>query len=185
MKKRQIIIISIIILIVSVSARAQEPIFTKDDKVLNFGVGFGSLHYGGGGFRMQVPPISVSFEKGIVENIAEKGAIGIGGYMGYASYAWNDWGWKSSFSNLVIGARGNFHYPIIEKLDTYSGIFIGYEFVKWKDTYQGGTNNNLSSSGGIWAWHVGGRYYFNDKISGMAELGYGITYITIGIGVKF
>jgi len=28
-----------------------------------------------------------------------------------------------------LGAKGNFHYPLVEKLDTYTGILLGYNVV--------------------------------------------------------
>ena len=35
-----------------------------------------------------------------------------------------------------------------------------------------------------YSWFVGARYYFTDKLAGMAELGYGITYLNLGVSLK-
>lgn len=172
------------LLFATFALQAQESTFLKGDKVLNIGIGFGSASYSGSGYSTAVPPISASFEYGIAEEIANKGSIGIGGYIGFASYKWNWAGWSSSFSDLVFGARGSFHWPLVDKLDTYTGLLIGYEVINWKDTYTGTGTYSSSTSGGIWAWYLGGRYYFTEKFSGMLELGYGISYLTLGVGIK-
>jgi hypothetical protein len=86
-----------------------------------------------------------------------------------------------------LGARGAVHYPIAEKLDTYSGLMIGpniiisSEFGDWGD---GINNNSASSSGLIWAYYIGGRYYVKENLAIMAELGYGISYLTLGVALK-
>ncbi len=168
---------------------AQDPIFFKGDKVLNLGIGFGTSLYSGGYNSMTVPPISASYEVGIQDDVLDIGSIGVGGYIGYLAYKWEstyfggNYGWK--YSNLVIGARGTFHYPLLEKLDTYTGLMLGFNIVSSKEfgDYTG-TGFSSSSSGVVWAWYAGGRYYFSDKIAGMLELGYGISYLNLGIAIK-
>ena len=168
---------------------AQESTFNKGDKVLNLGLGLGTTLYSGTGNKMGIPPISASLEVGVADNILEKGVIGVGGYLGYSSHKYDySYGgyteaWK--YSNIVIGARGNFHYPLVNKLDTYTGLMLGYDVVsaKWVGT---GTETTHSSSGGIvWSWFIGGRYYFSDNFAAMLELGYGIAYLNIGVALKF
>ena len=92
--------------------RAQESMFNLGDKIVNLGIGIGSVYGGGLYGNTTVPPLSISFEQGIVDNILEKGVIGVGAYLGYTSYKWHyvystwDYGWK--YTNIVIGARGSF-----------------------------------------------------------------------------
>ncbi len=69
---------------------AQESTFNKGDKVLNLGLGIGSTLYSGIGYNGAIPPLSGSFEVAVVDNIIEKGVIGVGGYLGFASYKWTD-----------------------------------------------------------------------------------------------
>ena len=160
---------------------AQEPTFEKGDKVLNLGIGIGSTYYASYE-TTQVPPISASFEVGIVDNILEKGVIGIGGYLGYSSSKYENF-WKTS--HIVIGARGNFHYPLVNKLDTYTGLLLGYRIVNNKDLDAYTGNYSYSSSGIAWSWFVGARYYFKDTFAVMAELGYGVSVLNLGIALKF
>jgi hypothetical protein len=164
---------------------AQEPTFVKGDKVLNIGLGLGSTLYSGTYYKSQVPPISASLEFGVVDNVIEKGVIGVGPYFGYSSYKYDylTSGWK--YSNMILGVKGNFHYPLVEKLDTYTGLLLGYNIVTSKWTGSGLEDLSASSSGIAWSWFIGGRYYFKETFAVMAELGYGIAYLNIGVALKF
>ena len=48
----------------------------------------------------------------------------------HIKYEYSGWGWK--YSNIIIGARGNFHYPLMNKLDTYTGLLLGYNVSSFK-----------------------------------------------------
>lgn len=165
---------------------AQEPVFVKGNKVVNLGFGIGSNLYMETFYHSMIPPISASFEVGVADHILEKGVIGAGGYLAGTTYKYefSNKGWKTS--NFIIGARGNFHYPLVDKLDTYTGLMLGYGILGVK--YFGGyTDDDYtgSYSGIQWAWFLGGRYYFMEKMAVMAELGYGVAYLNVGIAIKF
>jgi hypothetical protein len=164
---------------------AQEPTFEKGDKALNLGIGLGSTLYSGTYYKSQIPPVSASLEFGIVDNIIEKGVIGVGPYLGYSSYKWeySGYGWK--YSSILIGVKGNFHYPLVNKLDTYTGLLLGYNVLSHKEIGVPINDDSWSSSHIAWSWFVGGRYYFKDTFAVMAELGYGIAYLNLGIALKF
>jgi hypothetical protein len=165
---------------------AQESTFNKGDKVLNVGIGFGTTLYSGTYYKSQIPPISASLEFGVADNILEKGVIGVGPYLGYSSYKYeySGWGWK--YTNIIVGARGNFHYPLVNKLDTYTGLLLGYNISSSKEFGVGSGYDYTASSGGVvWSWFIGGRYYFSDNFAAMLELGYGVAYLNLGIALKF
>jgi hypothetical protein len=167
---------------------AQESTFKQGDKVLNLGIGLGSTLYSGSYYSSSVPPISASLEFGVKDGILDKGSIGVGGYLGYSSYKYSYAGfgynesWK--YSNFIIGARGVFHYPLVNKLDTYTGLMLGFNIASSKWTGTGTETSHASSGGVVGAWFVGARYYFSNKFAAMLELGYGITYLNIGIALK-
>ena len=164
---------------------ASAQMVEKDSKFLNLGVGFGTAIYSGSLYNLQVPPVSVSFEYVIKDNLFDdKSSLGVGGYLGYLAYKYNyqDYGWK--YSSIVIGPRGYLHYSFIDKLDTYTGILLGYNILssKYFGPYYAGVS---AASGGLTAsWFLGGRYFFNDNIAGMLELGYGVSYLNIGVCFK-
>ncbi len=158
---------------------AQQSTFVSGDKVFNFGIGLGSTYYNAL-YDNRIPALTGSFDVGVSDEVFEKGSIGVGGYLAYSSARFlND----RRTTNLIIGGRGSFHYPLVEKLDTYTGLLLGYNFTNapYYNNYLG--LDQLRSQIAV-AWFAGVRYYFNDNIAGMAEIGYGIAYLTLGIAVK-
>ncbi|MCD6660279.1 MAG: porin family protein [Lentimicrobium sp.] len=184
------VVITLFAAFMALSLSAQDNLLTKGEKVVNVGIGLGSTLYSGSGYTSTIPPVSASFEIGVKDDVLDVGSIGVGGYLGYASSKWeysyfgSTWGYK--YTNIILGARGSFHYPLVDKLDTYTGLMIGFNIVSAKET---GTvdplyNYSASSSGLIWSWYAGGRYYFTDNFAAMAEIGYGIAWLNLGVALK-
>jgi hypothetical protein len=166
--------------------KAQEPTFSKGDKVLNLGFGLGSTLYSGFYYKSMIPPLSASVDVGIVDNVLEKGVIGVGGYLGYSSYKldYSSYGWK--YSNLILGGRGTFHYPLVDKLDTYAGLLLGFNVSTTKEFGSVLPGTFHSSNGGIvYSAFVGAKYYLKDNVALFGEFGYGISYLTLGVSLKF
>lgn len=88
------------------------------------------------------------------------------------------------YSSAIVGARGSFHYSFVEKLDTYTGVSLGYNIVSSKSDRKD-NNYKAETSSLHLGWYLGGRYYFTDSFAGMAELGYDIAYLTVGVAFKF
>ena len=86
----------------------------------------------------------------------------------------------------MSGQGGSFHYPLVDKIDTYTGILLGYQIINPKEfgNFVTGTNYSSASSGVIWSWFAGGRYYLSEKMAAMAEIGYGITYLNLGVALR-
>lgn len=165
-----------------------ESTFNQGDKVLNLGLGLGSTLYRGRYYTTSVPPISASLEVGVMEDfIVEDLTLGVGGYLGFSSsrYRWrglgSEWGWNYNY--IIVGGRAAVHYPLVEKLDTYTGLMMGINIVT--STTVGDVTGSASSGGLVYSWYAGGRYYLNDSFAVMGELGYGISYLTLGIALKF
>ena len=93
--------------------------------------------------------------------------------------------WESKNRQIIIGPRGYLHYNLIDKLDTYTGLMLGLNSFSSKGAYDNDPKKTTSSTTFAWSWFVGGRYYFNDQLAAMMELGYGVTYANIGIAYKF
>jgi hypothetical protein len=165
------------------NVNAQTSTFIAGDKVLNLGVGFGNYN---SGYNVVVPPVSVSFEVGLKGNFLDKGVIGLGGYLAYASYKEADYTAENYWTNnkTVIEIRGTLHYPLVEKLDTYGGLMLGYQNDNWK-WHGSGTQDKTNGTGLALALLIGGRYYFTDRIAAMAEIGLAISILNIGVAIKF
>lgn len=182
---KKLILLSVF-LVAFVATKAQDPIFVKGDKVANIGIGLGSGL--GTYYKLSIPPISLSGEYGIADGLLDKGSVGVGAYLGFSSYKY-DWGYTytSKTTRIYVGPRGSFHYPFLDKLDTYAGLSLGFRYYSWKydsDIADYGDYYNDNSLGFYSYWFVGARYYFTEKLAAMAELGYGITYLNIGIAIK-
>ena len=180
--KKSMMFLALAVLSLSAMAEGSEvdPVFVKGDKVINLGIGLGTTYYSSF-YGSHMPALSASFETGVKDDVLEKGSIGVGGLIGFSSAKYENY-WKTS--NILIGVRGSFHYPLVAKLDTYTGLLLGYNIftTKYYDTYTG--TYGASASSVALAWFAGGRYYFNDKIAGMVEIGYGIAYLTLGVSFK-
>lgn len=179
------VILSLLSLLVVSAVSAQS--FNKGDKVLNLGIGLGSTVYSGSGYKITIPPVSASFEYGVVDNLFdEKSSIGVGGYLGYTASKY-EWGtnYDYKYSSAIVGVRGSFHYSFIEKLDTYTGLSLGYNIVSAKSDYKELGSYSAQGSEMYLGWYLGARYYFKETFGVMAELGYDIAYLNIGVAFKF
>ena len=179
----------LVLAILSIHLAGKAQPFLPGDHVVNVGIGIGSTWYSGSGYNTSFPPLSGTYEYGITE--LGPGILGIGGYLGFSSYKWEDsytgttYGWK--YSSTIIGARGNYHYNFYEKLDTYAGLMLGFNIVSSKATgdWPSQYTSSASSSSFAWSIYVGGRWYFTDSFAAFLELGYGITWLNIGVAFKF
>lgn len=158
---------------------------SKGDMIINVGIGLlGNKVYD----KLTMPLIPVSFEYIIIDNLFEgKGALGGGGYFGYSASKVNfSYDRTDKSLKYIIGARGYIHYALIEKLDTYGGVLLGYKNNVTKvDNSEYPEYNSKSIDGApVVTLFAGCRYFFTDKIAGMAELSWGISVLTIGVSVK-
>ena len=150
----------------------QNGAFSKQDKLLNIGIGVNSFYDGG-------IPIGASFEKGISNSIS----VGVN-----ADYLSNDY-LSFKFTAIYFGVRASYHVNELlkiksEKIDLYGGPTLGYRSFSWKDTDQ--DLGDSYGSGVFLGAYIGGKYYFNKKIALFAELGsIGSTNARIGVAFKF
>lgn len=165
-----------------------QDVFAKGDKVINAGIGIGDF-LGGNGYKTTIPPISVSYEQGIVDGLLnDKASIGVGGYLAYAANKWettiqsNNFGYE--YSHFIVGARGLFHYQFVDKLDTYAGVMLGYNVVNGKYFGDEAFQTKAAASAIAYSTFIGARYYFSKNLAAFAELGYGIAALQLGLAIK-
>ena len=172
------------------SEKKIQQTIAKGDKLVNVGIGFLKQLPDGNSVKLTIPPIPVSFEYIVKDDLFEgNGALGFGGFIGYSKAKQDFSSWNYKVSRLIIGARGYVHYALVEKLDTYAGLLLGYKNDVDKYSYSGELSKYYSdqkTSDGKPTINVfaGCRYFFNDKIAGMAELGWGMSIVTIGLAIK-
>jgi len=94
----KVLMVSLFCAMFGFAANAQN-VFSKGDKVVNLGIGIGSTF----GVGSSALPISGSFELGVKDQLFDdKSALGIGGYVGYASEKYLDW----RYTYIIVGVRG-------------------------------------------------------------------------------
>ncbi len=186
MRKKYLIISSCIILS-TLSINAQT--FQKGDLIGNFTIGIGNAIYSGLYYTSSVPPLALSAEYCVADQIIDKGSIGLGGMIGYTgakySYGYYDVAYSATFSSFAIGPGIAFHYPFVDKLDTYAGFIVGYDIVS--ASYGNSVVGNVvggAASAGFFVGFIGARYYFTDKFAVLAQLGSGFAYFNLGVTVK-
>ncbi|THU39516.1 hypothetical protein FAM09_13510 [Niastella caeni] len=170
----------------------QAQFFEKGTNVISAGVGLGG-HFGSFTYGSQTPGISVQYEKGIWET-GGPGVISLGGYAGVKSYknsgSAGSYHYTEKWNYTVIGVRSAYHYNGInnEKFDVYGGLMLSYNILSYKfsdngtsSTYRAGSYGNALG----FSAYVGGRYLFTNNIGAFAELGYGVSYLTLGLALKF
>lgn len=170
--------------------------FEKGTNVLSAGIGIGSS-LGAYGSNSQLPGISANFERGMWE-AGSSGVISIGGYVGMKTFknvfSGNDYKITSKWNYSIIGIRSAYHYTGLEndKIDLYGGLMLSYNSIKYKwdeewpndPEFNDSYSSRLSGAVGFTGF-LGGRYYFAPTIAAYLELGYGVSYLNIGVSLKF
>lgn len=160
--------------------------FGVGSTALNLGVGFG-LGYGYGLFNdiRATPALSIAVDRGITDNVGP-GVISVGGLAGYKSYSWGSGGYKASWKNFIVAARGAYHYNVFQnpKVDTYAGLSLGVRVESYSTNYDAysGSYGGASLMSGIF---LGGRYMFTDNIGAFGELGYDMSLLKVGLTARF
>ncbi|MBK9284209.1 MAG: hypothetical protein IPM51_07785 [Sphingobacteriaceae bacterium] len=188
------------------SASSGGSCFAGNNSVINLGVGFFSsvtYRYGkNGSYKYtQTPALSLSYEYGLPEKIGP-GHVGVGAYFGYraATYRFDDFYYlnnryyyehKWTYSYWAI--RGVYHLDDLmnDKAELYFGTTLGIRYTKYKfnpnsnDPFLYNYELRESAVRPNISLFAGGRYYFTENIGAFLEIGYGITWLTGGLALKF
>jgi len=163
--------------------------FGAGDKDLSIGLGFGGYLYYPGDYSL-LPEISASFDYGLRDDWGP-GVFGVGAFMGISRTGTDDLIVVSGefgvrYTNVTIAPRATYHYQFVDKLDTYAGALLGLGIQSQKPygtwpTAEPDTKVNLVL---VEAVFVGARYYFTRNFAGFAEVGVGVSYLTLGMTFK-
>ncbi len=163
----------LIALAVGICSSAMAQSFDSSSRYLGVTLGFLS----GDGI-----PVTIGYEQAVTDN------IGVGGVLGFAAYNHDFNGGKTKYSDVLLAAKGNYHFLDNAKWDLYAGLVLGYNVsssrVDWDDVKD---NGYTASSGDrlIIGANVGARYLITDQWAALAEVGYGIGLISIGATYAF
>jgi len=162
--------------------------FVKGTNIVSAGIGIGSS-LGGFSYGSQTPALGLNYERGVWE-VGGPGVISLGGYAGRKSFKYSGPGYTQKWGYTIIGVRSAYHYNGInsDKFDVYGGIMLSYDILNY--SYKDNNGNNINAGGNYgsavgFTLYAGGRYFFSDNVAAFAELGYGVSYLTLGLSFKF
>ncbi|MBS1587605.1 MAG: hypothetical protein JSS82_18880 [Bacteroidetes bacterium] len=164
------------------SNNASDAVFHKGTMLLGLAAGV-SIDNFANAMRPHLIPELV-YDQGFFDNVGI-GNIGIGGVASCKFMRQpHDWpgGYKQYQNNFYLGVRGTYHFTQLKvsdaKFDPYAGVMLGVKISHYGDTWFKYTRNNVTAAKGIF---VGVRYVLDDRFSAFSELGYNISFISIGI----
>ena len=178
--------------------------FDENSKILNLGVGFGGSYYryarGHGYSYRRTPAFSLTYEQALKEKVGP-GFIGLGAYLGFQSarfryddyyYNGNQYYYQHRWNYFVVAARGAYHLDVlnVDNAELYFGAIAGLRIQTYRyetnsedpyrDRYSLGQRNVYPAL----SLFAGGRWYFKPNMGLFAEIGYGISYLTLGLSFK-
>jgi hypothetical protein len=110
---------------------------------------------------------------------AGPGIIGVSARFDYFSFGevYYKYTW------ITLGVYGNYHFALEDKTwDPFLGLGLGYQNVSASyDGPFGGVATSGWGSGIFFSLQAGARYFFSDNLALRALLGFGITYIVVGL----
>lgn len=170
MKKIHFSILLVLGLLVGTQSFAQYKI-DKGTKLINLGIGVGGYASAGG----------IAFGGSADFGVAP--SITVGGQVAYRSWNYGYLGYNDKINYLYFAVRGSYHFNELlnlttDKADLYAGIGLGYESVTYSNSIYSGTS---FGSGIYLPIHLGGRYFFSEKVGAFGELGTGIAPLMLGI----
>lgn len=184
---KKIVLLLLVVFGVQIVANGQA--FKKNDKAITLGIGIPSASlYTGSYYKLRIPPISLSYEHGITDKLGI-GYIGVGGYFAIAGSKYevtippfDTYGWKYTY--IIVGVRGAYHFDLVDNLDIYAGLMVGARVTSSKEIGDVGVASPDKTKA-THAEFAGIRWYVKPRFALMAELGYGISYINLGVAFKF
>lgn len=146
---------------------------------INLGFGFLSLGIDGEGSF----PLGVSYDYMIKDDIS----LGLGfnyltsefKYLGVPVY---------DITYMNFGIRGLYHFDILDPLDTYGGVVLGYTSgsIDYADETAAALFGGITASTVYYGLVGGIRYRFlNDQFGLFLEAGYAISPLTFGLNASF
>lgn len=194
MKKKTLLYVICLLAMTTTSAQA---IYQQGDNVISAGLGLGSS-FGGFGYHVrQSPAINLQYERGIWQ--AGTGVISLGGYAGYKTFSYTDtyyggYTYREKWRYTIIGLRSAWHWQemqgkAFEKWDLYGGLMLSYNLLQYTyaddDPYFDYDTGNAYGSAVGFTGFIGSRYFFKERFAMMAEAGFGISFLNLGIAYRF
>jgi hypothetical protein len=160
--------------------RGKAQCYRVGTNVYSIGVGVGSA-IAGNSYSSQTPGFNLQWERGFWK--AGPGVISLGYYQGYKAFNYTSPDYWEKWWYTILGISGAYHLTglNVDHLDLYAGLMPSYNLADY--TYNGPNysgahkfNNKLSLSA-----FAGARFFFFRGFGAFAELGYGVSYLHLGL----
>jgi len=137
-----------------------------------------------------------------MSGVGSAAAIGVNGELAYNDRislgAWADtWSYGEDYATgvgayswnvryVALAATGAYHFPIESnrKIDPFLGLALGYFVVSTKAEGFGGVDYTGDASRMFLGGFGGARYFFKENLSGVARVGFGASYLTLGVDFR-
>lgn len=138
------------------------------------------------GFHLGMSGVGSTASVGVQGQIAINERISVGGWIDTWSYGQSytflgsSTEWNTRY--FAIAGTGSYHFPIANKpkLDPFVGLSLGYYVVNATTSASSGTFTG-SGSRVFLGGQAGGRYFFRENMSALALVGFGASYLTLGM----
>ena len=177
---RSVLLVSLALLALPAAALAQStPTFAsygKDQKYVGVHVGMSG--------------VGSTAEYGLNGEVAYNEHIGIGGWLDTWSYgqsfgsAVGNYDWNVRY--IALAGTGAYHFTIKSnpRLDPFAGAALGYYIVSSSTNAPGAGSYSGSASRMFLGGYGGIRYSFKPSLSGVARVGFGSSYLTLGVDYR-
>ena len=143
-----------------------------------------------------IPPVGLSYEYAVQDNIT------VGAFGAYSTQqlimkstdpydSSNDFTMTTDLKYTFFGGLANYHFNFIDNknFDVYAGVLLGYLSFSGDVSTSGDSSfptNLLSTdiSGMVFGGQFGTRYFFSNNLAAHLILGYGVSYVNLGITYK-
>lgn len=137
-----------------------------------------------------------------MSGVGSTAAFGVNGEVAYNDRitfgGWADtWSYGESFGSalgqyswdvryIALAATGAYHFPIESntRIDPFLGVAIGYFIVNTEARGFDGVSYGGDASRIFAGGFAGSRYFFKPNLAGVARVGFGASYLTLGVDFK-
>jgi hypothetical protein len=137
-----------------------------------------------------------------LSGVGSSASIGVNGEVAYndriAIGAWADtWGYGDDIGTvagnyswdiryIALAGTGSYHFPIASnpKIDPFLGLALGYYIVSTNADGFDGISYSGDASRVFLGGYGGARYFFKETLGGVARLGFGASYLTVGVDFR-
>lgn len=184
---------------------SEEKDISKGSNVIHFGVGlpgyvssFGVVK--GAYYSYSRSPLIVINHEYVFNDKVKNSYMGLGPYLSYygwkqESYSYKNHpvygtdGWRTSVNVLTIAGRFFYHHKFLmgAKWDVYGAATAGlrFNFVNYTSYPSGRYSSATNGVDPAYGASVGIRYFFTDNFGVYAETGFGSSWATGGLNLKF